>query len=201
MFAALSVWSLGVAMTAAAGLAVAPAGLSGPPVGALGAPPVLAVGPTDSVAAPGTPWLAQDPEGVGLGVIVGLPVGITASWRGEGPLWYAADLGYSAETATVALDADANLELVRPSAYRNADWQFPVHVGLGARIRGGQGALAEGLNRAVFGLRVPVGISVQHDGFPAEVFAQVAPGLGLSPRVVGTFDLGFGLRLYLPHKG
>ena len=192
MIAVWTVWALGVA--AAAPMAAAPGGLVGPPF-------VLAVGPTDSVAAPGTPWLAQDAEGLGLGLVFGLPTGLTAAWRGDGPLWYAGELGYSAETATVAFDADANLDVVRPTAYGNADWQFPVHVGLGARIRGGQGALVEGLNRAVFGLRVPVGFTVHHDGFPVEVYAQVAPGLGLSPRVVGTFDLGFGLRVYLPHKG
>jgi hypothetical protein len=152
----------------------------------------------DSVARPSTPWFASDPEGVGVGVILGLPTGLSVSWRRDTPLWFDGAVAWSFETETFALHVDGLLDVATPTAYGNPDWRFPIYVGAGLRIRAGEGAVDEGLNRAIVGVRIPVGMVFQHVGFPVEGFVELVPGVGIVPNTVGIFDIGVGFRIYLP---
>ncbi len=50
------------------------------------------------------------------------------------------------------------------------------------------------------GVRVPVGMSVMHDGFPLEGFLELVPGLGIAPRTQAFFEAAVGARFYFGKK-
>ena len=69
---------------------------------------------------------------------------------------------------------------------------LPFYAGVGAKlsIHDGSGDETE------FGIRIPVGLAVQWTEYPVEVFAEIAPGIDITPS--SEFDLmgGIGARFY-----
>ncbi|MCK6548224.1 hypothetical protein L6R52_20420 [Myxococcota bacterium] len=49
---------------------------------------------------------------------------------------------------------------------------------------------------AFLGLRIPLGLSLMISSVPLEVFAEIAPGMGVLPRTAALIDGGLGLRFY-----
>lgn len=148
-----------------------------------------------------SPLLAQD-EGatrlgggdatvniIGAGVILGEPTGLTAKvWLEQG----------------LALDAAVAWAFVEESSlyiHSNALYHFRVldttggnfltpYVGGGVAFR-----FRDDLN---IGLRIPVGISWLLDVAPVEIFAEIAPGVGIIPETDFELGAGLGARYYFP---
>lgn len=128
----------------------------------------------------------------GLGIIAGEPTGITAK-------------GYL--TPKVAVSGIASWSLVNESFTLISDvsYQFfdladtstvsvPFYVGAGALLGFDQGGKNDG--KTLFGVRVPVGVSVQWDNHPFEVFLEVAPGIEMVPDTEFEMTGGVGARFY-----
>lgn len=128
----------------------------------------------------------------GLGIIAGEPTGLTAK-------------GYL--TPKVAVSGIASWSLIDESFTLISDvsYQFfdlansstvsvPFYVGAGAMLGFDQGGKNDG--KTLFGVRAPVGVSVQWNDYPFEVFLEVAPGLEMVPE--SKFDMtgGLGARFY-----
>jgi hypothetical protein len=138
--------------------------------------------------------LDRDPEGVGLGIILGEPTGFSAAWRPEGRFWVDGGLAWSLPSFA-QLHVDACLDL---GDFRTADlpdMHFPLWVGVGPRFRVGAGTGYDAFN---MGIRVPIGFGFWHDGLPIEGFLELAPGVGVYPNTEFIFDGGVGARFFLP---
>lgn len=141
--------------------------------------------------------LNHDPMGIGLGVIAGIPTGLSVAWRPrEGVAWVDGAVAWSFENRSLALHGDVLFTVVDKPPDDMEDLHLPVWVGIGPRIR--LGGDADARNGGMLAARVPVGIGVWHADFPLEGWFEVAPAVVIvpEPRVVG--DVAVGVRIYLP---
>jgi hypothetical protein len=126
----------------------------------------------------------------GLGVILGEPTGFTAKGFIASPSAIQLHLGFGIGKKGRFLLAGDYLYhfhgLIPPVA--SAGWMSP-YVGIGAHL----GFARED---AVFGLRIPVGLSFQIAGAPIEVFLEIVPGVGFLPATDPLVDGGLGARWY-----
>lgn len=166
---------------------------------ALSAPLPLTSG--DPVTAGGAPpaFLNRDPTGFGVGLVAGIPSGLTFAWRQkESPVWFDASVAWGFDNDAFLLQGDI---LWNFNILHTADWSdvvFPVYVGIGPRL-GVRPSNSSGYgsdNQAYLGARVPLGMGVMHAGVPLEGFLEIAPILALMPRPAFFFDIAIGGRIY-----
>lgn len=148
-----------------------------------------------------SPLMAQDEEMarlgggdntvniIGAGIILGEPSGLTAK------VWLEQGLALDAAVAW-SFQGDSSLYI-----HSNALYHFRVldttggnfltpYVGGGVAFR-----FQDDLN---IGLRIPVGISWLLDAAPVEIFAEIAPGVGIVPETDFELGAGIGARYYFP---
>jgi len=126
-------------------------------------------------------------EGVGVGLIVGEPTGVSlkywldrstaidAALAVNGPFQFHADyLVHSNKSIT-------------PSELKG---RFPWYYGIGGRIKNS--------HETEVGVRVPVGISYLFADAPLDLFAEVAPVVDVAPTVRLGLNGAAGIRFYLP---
>jgi len=126
-------------------------------------------------------------EGIGLGVILGEPTGVSfKTWM----------------TKTTAVDAAAAWSFGREDAFHlHADYLFhnfsllsfdkstiPLYYGVGARFK------FENQNR--FGVRFPLGITLFIREAPIDFFLEVVPILNLAPDTDFDINAAIGARYY-----
>lgn len=173
------------------------------------APPAAPEAPPVVEAAPETPQeetpnespihLADRPEGLGVGVLLGAPTGLSVAYRLDDPRHaFAAGLAWSVSSRDVQLHLDYQLVLKRYENEEVDTVDFPLYVGVGARFRAGDSPYRNDPN---FGLRVPVGVAVHPKTVPIEGFVEVAPIVGLFPDTTVYVDAGFGVRVYFGVNG
>lgn len=139
---------------------------------------------------------------IGLGVALGQPSGATVKWffarnhALQGTLGVGFLGGYH-----LRLNAEYLFHIRLTST---ADFDLPIYFGAGVSFftwfhyvypyywfGDGQYITYFGI-----GLRVPVGVALHFHKVPMDVFAQVAPGVGLFPGIGFTFDGTAGFRYY-----
>lgn len=158
-----------------------------------GGPPPVILNEERETAHP----LDRDAKGFGIGLLLGLPTGLSGALRPEkGRAWYDAALAWNFDRSTLHLHVDALITLADLRTDDIPDVHFPVSIGVGPRLRLGDSALEADDELYHFGVRVPVGMSFIHDGLPLEGFLELAPGIGLYPATIGTFDAAIGGRYY-----
>ena len=132
---------------------------------------------------------ARGENGLGVGLIVGEPTGISIKkWIGE----------------TRAIDAAAALSIVGNGSFQvHADYLFhnfsllkskefkglnPVYFGVGGRIK---------LDEDTFvGIRIPFGISYLFADAPVDLFVEVVPILDVAPDTDLDINAAIGVRFY-----
>ena len=135
--------------------------------------------------------LTEDHAGkLGLGIILGEPTGLSAKyWLNE----------------TLALDGAAGWSTHDDSDfYAHSDLlvhsfdlipvpkgRLPVYIGGGAFVR-----VRDAQHDNQVGVRVPVGISYMFENAPVDIFAEVAPGMDVSPSTRVDFTGGIGIRYW-----
>jgi hypothetical protein len=135
---------------------------------------------------------ARDPEGVGVGILLGEPTGFSVAYRPGGRLWADGAVAWSFPQFA-QFHADACFDL---ADFRTADipnTHFPAWVGAGPRLRVGSGSGYDGLN---LGVRVPIAMGVWHDKVPIEGWAELVPVVGVWPKTELGIDGGIGARIY-----
>jgi len=123
---------------------------------------------------------AQD-SGVGVGVIVGEPTGISAkSWISS----------HDAVDAGVAWSISHGWFHIHADYLRHTfdlipvdQGQLPLYFGIGAQIGFGKDVS--------IGARVPIGLNYLFDGTPLDVFIEIVPMLAIIPDT--KFDMGGGI--------
>lgn len=136
--------------------------------------------------------LDRDAVGVGMGLELGYPAGVTIAWRGEPRFWFEGALGW-AWGAYAHLSGDVMVTVYDLPLDSIDDTHWPISVGIGARGRFGEGYLPYAMD---FGFRVPVAVSLLHDRLPFEVYVDVVPGVSVFPRPAFLFEGGAGFRYY-----
>ena len=122
-------------------------------------------------------------HGVGVGVIVGEPIGASVkAWLSDRT---AVDAAFAYSNWS-----DDGFQIHSDYLWHNFDWlsagsgRLPVYYGVGGRIK-----FADDTQ---FGIRAPIGVSYMIDNVPVDVFGEVGPILDLTPgiRVEWTFAVG-----------
>ena len=131
-----------------------------------------------------TAGLFAQNSGLGVGIILGEPTGLSAKlWTGKTTAFDAAAAWSFGDEGALHLHADMlfhNFGLINET--------LPVYYGIGARIK-----LADDPN---IGLRVPVGIAYQFAKAPFDVFLEIVPLLDLVPATDFGLNAAIGVRYY-----
>lgn len=130
----------------------------------------------------------------GLGVIIGEPTGLSLKyWLDKEHAIDGAAAWSSSENDSFQLHADY---LIHNYELLNAD-DLPVYYGLGARLKfkdhDGRG---RNRNDAIFGIRIPLGVTYLFDDAPLDLFFELVPVLDIAPDVDLDINAAIGLRFY-----
>ena len=137
---------------------------------------------------------ARMQDDFGLGIFLGEPTGLSLKyWLDEEcAIDGAAAWSYS-ENDSFQLHGDY---LIHNYEWLNED-DLPVYYGIGARLKfkdnDGRG---RNENHAIFGIRIPVGVTYLFDDTPLDLFFELVPVLDLSPDVELDINVAVGLRYY-----
>ena len=145
---------------------------------------------TASIARPRT----EPPLGVGAGVVLGVPTGISLAYRVTSTRHFNAALAWSVTHDSVHVHVDYLFEVMQIVDPNAPMYQFPLYSGIGARVQ-----IEPGVSQSVaplFGIRAPVGITFLPQVAPFEVFAEIAAVMSLYPDTRVTFDGAIGARYY-----
>ena len=141
---------------------------------------------------------AQD-SGLGAGIILGEPTGITVKlWlSGSSAIDLSAGWAFAStsnETVPVAetefrvqLNADYLYHFLRP--FTVPEGMTAIHCGIGGTVK-----LMPDM--VVTGVRVPAGIAYYVEPAPLEIFLEIALVMELFPATAGTFNSALGLRWF-----
>jgi hypothetical protein len=126
-------------------------------------------------------------RGVGVGVILGEPTGLSAKfWTGSGS---AIDLGLAYSFRSKGhFHIHMDYLLHFPYTIQSTE-RVPLYAGLGGRLAAGSG-------RGVFGLRLVGGIAYWPRSTPLEFFLELAPIVDLAPATELSANGGIGARFY-----
>lgn len=115
--------------------------------------------------------------GLGLGAVLGEPVGASASYRFQERIAAQAHLGWRFSQQRAHLSVDGIFDLVDIPTDDAMGFHYPLYMGLGLRLLSrGAGGQKSGL-----GLRFPIGVAVIPDASPIEVFFELAPVIAVVP--------------------
>jgi hypothetical protein len=128
--------------------------------------------------------LAAQNSGLGIGVILGEPTGLSAKmWSGSNMALDAAAAWSFGDNGAIHLHADMlwhNFNLI--------DQSLPVYYGIGGKVK-----LADD---PMIGVRIPVGIAYQVSSAPLDIFLELVPVLDLAPDTSFGFNGALGVRYY-----
>ena len=125
--------------------------------------------------------------GLGIGIILGEPTGLSAKlWTSQemaldaGMAWSFSGIGY--------LRVHADL-LWHREVFEVGRGRLPIYYGVGAKL-----LLASDLG---MGIRIPFGIAYYLEKAPIDLFIELVPGLDLLPGTAFDIDLAIGARYFL----
>ena len=135
-------------------------------------------------------------EGLGVGVIVGEPTGISLK------KWIGADRAIDGAAAW-SLSGNNSLQLHADYLFHdfgllipgNINGKLPVYVGIGGRILIDDNS-HDHHNDTVVGVRVPFGISYLMAKAPVEIFLEIVPILDVVPSTELDLNAAIGARFY-----
>jgi hypothetical protein len=142
--------------------------------------------------------LSQGTRGVGVGVILGEPTGLSGAWRGRGASAFDGAVAWSFPGSSLQFHADYLHELLTFQDPASPVVDFPVYIGAGMRVRVGED-FHDG-HADILGLRAPVVLGVRGGRVPVEGFLEVAPVLVMYSGLHVTADAALGVRLYLSRR-
>jgi len=126
-------------------------------------------------------------SGVGLGLIVGEPTGISFKY------WTGSTTAFDAALAWSFIDEGAfhihgdyifhNMRLISVP-----EGTLPFYYGIGARIKTA--------NDAQLGIRVPLGLAYLFSNAPVDIFLEVVPILDLTPKTDFSINAAIGARYF-----
>jgi len=142
---------------------------------------------------------ARSDNGLGVGLIVGEPTGISVkNWIGENRAIDAAAAWSFSGNDSFQLHADYlfhNFFLTLPDDFTG---QLPVYFGVGCSVKLTDTNDQNGRNdeKASVGIRIPLGISYLFADAPVDIFAEIVPILDVAPDTDLDINAAIGVRFY-----
>ena len=131
--------------------------------------------------------------GVGLGVSLGLPTGVSVAWRNT-PKWLVSGaLAWDLPNRAVEVHVDLDRTLVQIVDDNAPGMTFPLTVGVGPKF---QSRKSVGNATPLLGVRVPLSLYVLPNDYPIDAFIELAPVLELYPGTEFTMDAALGARVF-----
>ncbi|MBM2845068.1 MAG: hypothetical protein HW407_380 [Bacteroidetes bacterium] len=136
----------------------------------------------------GLPVMASGQDrGVGLGVIIGEPTGLSAKFWTSSRNAIDVAVAYSFRRSGY-FHVHADYLWHFPNVIQSTE-RFPLYAGIGGRIGVGRGS-------GIFGIRIAGGIAYWAKNAPIEIFFEVAPIVDLAPETGVSGNVGIGARYY-----
>lgn len=130
--------------------------------------------------------VASQDSGLGLGVLIGEPTGLSAKlWTSEktaidaGVAWSFVNSGF------LHIHADM---LIHSFLIDVDKGKLPLYFGIGGKL-----VLANNLG---LGVRIPLGMAYLFDSAPVDIFLELVPVLDLIPATDFSFEGGIGVRYF-----
>ena len=142
---------------------------------------------------------AQPKDGLGIGIIIGEPTGLSLKkWIGNDRAIDAGIAWSFSENESLHLHADYLFHRFDLLSGPDVKGRLPLYFGLGARIKLKAGDNGRGRNEddALVGVRVPLGISYLLADAPIDLFAEVVPILDIAPNTDFGLNAAIGVRFY-----
>jgi hypothetical protein len=136
----------------------------------------------------------EPPEGVGVGVILGDPSGLSLAFRSGEHHAVQMHFGYSAFHDRVHLSADYLYNLVILETPDMAGVRFPIYIGVGGRFQSYGSDLRN--DGAGIGVRIPVGLALLPRSLAIDPFVELVPTILIVPETNAGLEGGVGIRLY-----
>lgn len=137
--------------------------------------------------------LADGPEGLGLGISLGLPTGVSGAWRKD-PKWHMSTaLAWNVPNRAVTVHVDYHRTVVQIVDENAPNMAFPLTVGIGPKF---QSRTSKGNATPVFGLRTPLSLTVIAEDYPVDAFIEIVPVLELYPGTAFNMDAAVGARVW-----
>ena len=147
--------------------------------------------------------LEGEPDGFGLGMVVGEPTGLSVAWRTQERSLWQGTVAWRIEEQLVRLGVDYLFNLTFFASDDTPSIRYPLYVGLGGVARfgrapaGGTIAQAQGdSTTSPFGVRLPIGLTVLPSEHRVDAFVEACPVLGLYPNTQISWEWAIGARFY-----
>jgi hypothetical protein len=143
---------------------------------------------------------AQAKEGLGLGIIIGEPTGLSLKkWIDDKQAIDAAAAWSFSENDSFQFHADYlvhNFSLLKYANIKKG--RLPLYFGIGGRIKFKDENEGKGRNDddTLVGIRVPLGISYLFAGAPVDLFGEIVPVLDIVPDTEFDLNAAIGARFY-----
>ena len=129
---------------------------------------------------------AQD-RGVGLGVIIGEPTGLSAKFWTSSRNAIDVAMAYSFRRKGY-FHVHADYLWHFPNVIQSTE-RFPLYAGIGGRLAAGRGS-------GIFGVRIAGGIAYWVRNAPIEIFFELAPIIDIAPETDVSGNVGIGARFF-----
>lgn len=136
----------------------------------------------------------EPPPGLGVGIVLGVPTGVSLGYRIASKRHFSTAIAWSAPDKSFHLHLDYLFEVTQIVDPNAPMYQFPLYAGLGTRVQVEQDR--DGGQRSLMGIRAPIGLTFLPQVIPFEVFAEIVPVMLLYPSTDITFDGAIGARYY-----
>jgi hypothetical protein len=147
-----------------------------------------------------TATYTQAKEGLGVGIILGEPTGLTLKkWIDDRYAIDAAAAWSFSENDSFQLHADYlahNFSFLKPVNIKKG--RLPVYFGIGGRVKLKKENESKGRNDddTLVGIRVPLGISYLFSDAPVDIFGEIVPLLDIVPDTEFDLNAAIGARFY-----
>lgn len=138
-------------------------------------------------------------DGIGVGVILGEPTGISVKkWIGKDRAIDAAAAWSFSENDSFQFHADYLVHNFGLLNTGSVGGRLPAYFGVGGRLKLQNGDNDKGRNNhnALLGVRVPFGISYLFSKAPVDIFAEIVPVLDVAPDTHFGLNGAIGARYY-----
>jgi hypothetical protein len=139
------------------------------------------------------PLLNGRAVGHGAGVVLGYPTGLSYAYKpDQSRTAIQLGIGWAWKT-TLRVHTDLLFDVYTLRDPGLLDWAFPFYVGIGGRVILGDDKVD---TIASVGARVPLGMAVEPDKYPFDVFVELVPILQVWPETTVRADVAVGGRVY-----
>jgi len=133
------------------------------------------------------------PYGIGVGINLGLPTGLSAAWRKEARWHVSGAAAWNISARAFEVHANYNRTLVQIVDDNAPNMTFPLTAGIGGTF---QTRTSVGNATPIAGIRFPIALMVMPEDFPVDGFVELAPVLELYPGSRFAMDAAVGARVY-----